>query len=181
MDDDLRLVLTKGLAAKKAELESVLRESRINWRDNSSGRGVEDIADEADGAQCETSTHNHYSFVERKSRELRKVRELILRMESDEEFGLCEECGDPIPVERLMILPDATLCVPCQQEFEKSAGSSLTASSGAGYSTGRDVRDWEDPDADEDSMVEAQLRSFTPLDPDLVSADAPLEEGPLDN
>ncbi|MFP3927331.1 MAG: TraR/DksA family transcriptional regulator [Desulfobacteraceae bacterium] len=180
MDDDLRSVLADSLLAKKEELQSVLRESRESWRENSSGRGLEDIADEADGAQCEISTHNYYSFVERKTRELRKIQELIQRVQWDEEFGICEECGDPIPVERLMIVPDATLCVPCQQEFEKSAGSRLSGSSSTAYSSEGGVREWEDPDLDEDSLVGAQLRSFTPLDPDLVSADGPVEEGSLD-
>ena len=28
-------------------------------------------------------------------------------------FGLCARCQRPIPVERLMALPESTLCVPC--------------------------------------------------------------------
>lgn len=28
-------------------------------------------------------------------------------------YGVCEECGDPIPPERLEILPHARLCVSC--------------------------------------------------------------------
>jgi len=31
-------------------------------------------------------------------------------------YGLCEECGQPIPPERLEILPYATLCVQCQEK-----------------------------------------------------------------
>ncbi len=30
-------------------------------------------------------------------------------------YGLCESCGNPIPVARLEVLPYATLCVSCAQ------------------------------------------------------------------
>ena len=28
-------------------------------------------------------------------------------------YGVCASCGNPIPVERLRLVPAATLCVPC--------------------------------------------------------------------
>lgn len=28
-------------------------------------------------------------------------------------YGVCERCGEPIPPERLEVVPDATLCVRC--------------------------------------------------------------------
>ncbi|MFK4764947.1 TraR/DksA family transcriptional regulator [Desulfobaculum sp. SPO524] len=33
----------------------------------------------------------------------------------DEDFGHCEECGEPIPVRRLLIMPEASLCVDCAE------------------------------------------------------------------
>ncbi len=34
-------------------------------------------------------------------------------------YGLCQECRQPIPLERLEILPHALLCVHCQAENER--------------------------------------------------------------
>jgi DnaK suppressor protein len=34
-------------------------------------------------------------------------------------YGMCEVCGQPINPERLAILPQATLCVPCQTKRER--------------------------------------------------------------
>lgn len=34
-------------------------------------------------------------------------------------YGICERCGKPIDPERLRIVPEATLCVPCKSELEK--------------------------------------------------------------
>jgi len=34
-------------------------------------------------------------------------------------YGICERCGKEIPIERLEVRPDASLCVTCQAEVEK--------------------------------------------------------------
>jgi DnaK suppressor protein len=34
-------------------------------------------------------------------------------------YGWCERCGNPIPVERLAAFPSATLCVSCKQLEER--------------------------------------------------------------
>lgn len=42
-----------------------------------------------------------------------KLEEALKRLEEDEDFGLCAECGDPIPVRRLLAMPETELCVEC--------------------------------------------------------------------
>jgi DnaK suppressor protein len=37
-----------------------------------------------------------------------------LQRMADGTYGVCERCGDTIPIERLEILPHARFCVPCQ-------------------------------------------------------------------
>ncbi|MGE0232545.1 MAG: TraR/DksA family transcriptional regulator [Flavobacteriaceae bacterium] len=44
--------------------------------------------------------------------------ELALRRVDEGTYGLCEECGEPIPERRLEIDPAATYCVPCQRLYE---------------------------------------------------------------
>ena len=34
-------------------------------------------------------------------------------------YGICEECGEMIDTDRLVISPDATLCVSCERKREK--------------------------------------------------------------
>ena len=54
---------------------------------------------------------------------LAKARRTLTRLErvlpriEDAEFGLCRACENPIPFARLMILPEADLCVPCAEEL----------------------------------------------------------------
>jgi RNA polymerase-binding transcription factor DksA len=37
-------------------------------------------------------------------------------------YGLCVECGRPIPVERLEVIPMTAYCMPCQVEVEIRRG-----------------------------------------------------------
>ncbi|MDO8599946.1 MAG: TraR/DksA family transcriptional regulator [bacterium] len=34
-------------------------------------------------------------------------------------YGICEECGEMIDTDRLVIFPDATLCISCERKREK--------------------------------------------------------------
>ena len=45
-----------------------------------------------------------------------KKLEHALQHIDDEDFGLCESCGEPVPFERLKIIPETTRCIPCQNE-----------------------------------------------------------------
>lgn len=35
------------------------------------------------------------------------------------DFGMCDTCGRPIPVERLLAVPEASRCVRCQQHHRE--------------------------------------------------------------
>jgi DnaK suppressor protein len=56
-------------------------------------------------------------LAEVESRELART-ELALERMRDGQYGVCEACGNNIPLARLMALPYATLCIKCQREFE---------------------------------------------------------------
>ena len=43
----------------------------------------------------------------------------ILETAEEEDFGCCGECGDPIPMPRLMARPDSVLCIECAGARER--------------------------------------------------------------
>ena len=43
---------------------------------------------------------------------LPKLESSLAKIDSDE-FGLCKRCKDPIPLGRLMFVPESNLCVKC--------------------------------------------------------------------
>jgi RNA polymerase-binding transcription factor DksA len=54
----------------------------------------------------------------------RRLAELdrIQRKLQQGEYGKCEACGAEIPEERLAVMPDTTLCMPCQRQRERRGG-----------------------------------------------------------
>ncbi len=34
-------------------------------------------------------------------------------------FGICIECGKPIPLGRILLIPETTMCVPCLEEMDE--------------------------------------------------------------
>ncbi len=37
---------------------------------------------------------------------------------NEPDFGSCYECGEPIPLGRILLMPESTLCVGCAEELE---------------------------------------------------------------
>ncbi|MFH1350450.1 MAG: TraR/DksA family transcriptional regulator [Pseudomonadota bacterium] len=158
---DFRFTFLENLREKKRALEELL-ESLIGSQKEYDGQMTAgDFIDEFDDAQREISTQSLYSLIERKSKELKKVEFLIKRITKEGEFGICEECGKQIPKERLLIMPEATLCVPCQREIEKSdQRRSLAPRSSAGLGGKKGV-DWDDPEGVDD---EGYMVKVSPVD-----------------
>ncbi len=53
-----------------------------------------------------------------------KVKEALLRIDA-KDYGICEDCGDDISMERLEARPVTTLCIACktmQEDGEKAKG-----------------------------------------------------------
>lgn len=50
--------------------------------------------------------------------ELRLISGALQRLESGD-YGVCRECGEEIPVERLRIAPIAEFCVDCANELDR--------------------------------------------------------------
>lgn len=51
----------------------------------------------------------------RREVEIRQINAAIRRIEGDE-FGYCDNCGEPIPDARLALAPTAAKCVACAQQ-----------------------------------------------------------------
>lgn len=42
--------------------------------------------------------------------------ELAIRQVDDPDFGHCVICDEPIPLKRLMLMPESTMCVQCKEK-----------------------------------------------------------------
>ncbi|MCW2648411.1 MAG: DnaK suppressor protein [Pseudonocardiales bacterium] len=53
---------------------------------------------------------------------LREVMQALRRM-GDGSYGSCAHCFEPLPIERLEVLPQAALCMTCQHVVDRAAGA----------------------------------------------------------
>ena len=91
------------------------------------GQATGDVVDAAlDSVQDEISSQ----LAEVESRELALTENALERMQNGE-YGLCELCGEPIPMARLTALPYATSCINCQRAAEQN-GTDIRSSANWG-------------------------------------------------
>ena len=74
--------------------------------------------DELDRALNEEENRLRLRIADRESKLLPKIDEALKRIE-DGSYGWCEETGEPIGVERLLLRPTATLCAEAKQRQER--------------------------------------------------------------
>jgi len=78
-----------------------------------------DVVDAAlDAAQDEISSQ----LAEVESRELANIERALVLIKKGT-YGVCEICGERIPLARLNALPYATSCIECQRAAETSGGA----------------------------------------------------------
>ena len=116
--------MTKGNAAIIAQLRQQLLQRRNDiissfWGDlDTANVSYQASGDTADAAMDSVHSEMRSQLAEKESQELSAIDYALHKMETGE-YGLCEECGMPIAVERLEVIPDAELCLKCQEELEE--------------------------------------------------------------
>jgi DnaK suppressor protein len=73
--------------------------------------------DPLDRAMTEANTSIELRTRDRERKLISKIQKAIQKTE-DGSYGICEECGDEITEDRLMVRPETTLCISCKEEQE---------------------------------------------------------------
>ena len=116
--------MTKANAPIIAQLRQQLLQRRneilsFYWGDlGSANVSSQASGDTADAATDSVHSEMNSQLAEKESQELTDINNALHKMETGE-YGLCEECGMPIPIERLEAIPAAELCLKCQEELEE--------------------------------------------------------------
>jgi RNA polymerase-binding protein DksA len=99
------------LELERQETGEKLEHLRIEMRNM-----AEPSADEADVDAFERE--KTWALMQSLQRKLESI-ERAIHLAENGAYGICESCGDRIDPARLEILPQATLCLKCQREFER--------------------------------------------------------------
>ncbi len=78
-----------------------------------------EVPDPGDLSFANLSVDLGNAAVSRDLHELRAV-ELARKRMANGVYGECASCGYPIPFERLLAMPSAERCAPCQENFERT-------------------------------------------------------------
>ncbi len=77
-----------------------------------------EIGDEADQAGEDHIREISLLLTGRSKEKLLAIEEALEKI-AGETYGICQECGDPIALARLQVMPLAKFCVNCQAQSEK--------------------------------------------------------------
>ncbi len=89
------------------------------------GETYNNEADPLDRATEERSRNDRMRMRDRESRLIVKIRKALLAIE-DGSYGICEECEEPIGIERLKARPVTSYCITCktrQEALERVIGA----------------------------------------------------------
>jgi len=58
----------------------------------------------------------HIQRYEEATKRLNRLKHAYLKIDSPQ-YGICKECEEPIPMERLRLMPESMYCVACMEEL----------------------------------------------------------------
>ena len=103
----------RKLVAWKAELLDEARETMVHLKEeNLNEPDINDRATVESDTAFELRTRDRYRKL------IDKIEYALSKIESND-YGYCEETGDPIGLKRLDARPIATLCIEAQERHEK--------------------------------------------------------------
>ncbi len=74
--------------------------------------------DEVDSANDNILLAADMRFSNRESLYYKKIMKTLSKVETDQ-YGMCDECGDPITYSRLIARPTSEMCILCKEESER--------------------------------------------------------------
>lgn len=77
----------------------------------------ENFPDPTDRASMESNRNSILRIRDRERKLIFKIQEALQRL-NDGEYGICEQCGEEIGIERLKARPVTTLCIGCKSSQE---------------------------------------------------------------
>ena len=106
----MRPILVNRKETLRRRLAGELTHLNNNW-------DRDEVGDESDGAVGAQDDEIHSLLAQSESEEIHRINAALENMDRGE-YGLCEECRQPIAAARLEALPYTTTCINCQRTTE---------------------------------------------------------------
>lgn len=109
------------LVYRRRELMSDVHAADLSRQAAASSSGAGEVTTHAEGAARRALADVDAAQEQRDRDELAQVDAALARLDQGV-YGNCGGCGEPIPLQRLMVQPAATRCAACQAAAEAHAG-----------------------------------------------------------
>jgi RNA polymerase-binding protein DksA len=119
LTDSERSELESLINRRRNELTREIESNVERTRNDSFDAVAGEAPDTGDEALASLVADTENAEARRDLRELQGLDAALNRLAEDT-YGICEDCGDDIPLERLRVNPGATRCVRCQSMYEKT-------------------------------------------------------------
>lgn len=120
-EEKRRELLRKFLIKKREEIVKEAKTEIARYLKGETKQLVETALDDGDWSVIDLSEDINFKRLETHRENLTKIDEALRKL-AEGTYGICEDCGEEIPPERLEVMPFAILCRDCQEkkeEFEK--------------------------------------------------------------
>jgi DnaK suppressor protein len=104
--------------------QKILTNLQLTSEEVSGDRCCSSGGDESDQASHFQGLNIHQSISEKQAKMLDEI-DLSLTKIKEKEYGICEMCEEPIPVERLKVKVFARYCISCREVVEKQEGVTI--------------------------------------------------------
>ncbi|MCZ7667497.1 MAG: TraR/DksA C4-type zinc finger protein [Chloroflexi bacterium] len=98
----------------ETEREKLLAQLQLSSEDDTS---VAINPDQMDNAQAYNEQDLSQALQTFEEKQLVQI-EIALKAIAQGNYGRCQYCQQPIPLERLQVMPNATMCVDCQRLYD---------------------------------------------------------------
>lgn len=123
----------KNRALTKRQLETLkmkllAEKQALIYKENLSSEEVSlALPTEGDEVEASISDYNNSHLLRFRNREVFYAKKIdkALKKFSNNEYGMCDECGYWIKFERLLARPTAELCIICKEEAERDESSNI--------------------------------------------------------
>ncbi len=114
MSDEHIVLLKDKLLSEAERIRSNFQLKKQEY-ENSSVTGAKD---EVDSANDNILLAADMRFSNRESLYYKKITKTLSKIET-EQYGMCDDCGDPITFQRLIARPTSEMCILCKEESER--------------------------------------------------------------
>lgn len=114
---DKQLYKTKLEEEKNILLENLKSLGKVDktgdWEAVSDQEEIEEVQDEADMAERTEEYQENTEILNNLEERLKDINDALTKIDKDEDYGVCESCGEKIENDRLEINPSARTCKVC--------------------------------------------------------------------